>query len=225
MRHNWKPASHHLAIHFLDQFILKSFDEIDPTKMKLIAVACLLMSTKLEEPCQPRVKDFVFVVNFDYTTTEIIEQENIIMDRLDYKLVCESSVNFALYLLQELDAPEQLRNYTLYVLEVSMFSTQKVKIKNSLLACGAIYIAAKCFGRDELMIGVLKLSGYGKSSIRRCASKLHGMIVDGNQYRGVGGKEKKEEGLNLRAVNKKYAAEKFDRLSNYDLMVGGEGKS
>jgi hypothetical protein len=225
VRFSWKPASFHLATHFLDQFILKSFGEIDPTKMKLIAVACLLMSTKLEEPCQPRVKDFVFVVNFDFTTTEIIEQEDTIMKCLGYKLVSESSVDFALYLLQEIDAPEQLRNYTLYVLEVSMFSTLKVKVKNSLLACGAIYIAAKCFGRDELMPGVLRISGYGKSSVRRCACRLYGMFVDGNQYRGVGGKEKKEGGLDLRAVNKKYAVEKFDRLSNYDLTVGGELKS
>jgi hypothetical protein len=193
--------------------------------MKLIAVACLLMSTKLEEPCQPRVKDFVFVVNFDFTTTEIIEQEDTIMKCLGYKLVNESSVDFALYLLDQLNAPEQLRNYTLYVLEVSMFSALKVKVKNSLLACGAIYIAAKCFGRDELMPGVLRISGYGKNSIRRCASKLHQTFVDGNQYRGVGGAPKKEGGIDLRAVNKKYAVEKFDRLSNYDLMAGGPAQS
>ena len=118
LKFKWKENTFYLAVHFLDQFLMNKInaEDIDSLKnldLKLISAACLLISTKLEEPTQPRVSDFYFICSCKYSCEEIIEQEEEILRLSSYRLVKESPCDFLLNLVDKISKDNDIHEEVL----------------------------------------------------------------------------------------------------------------
>lgn len=59
-----------LTVNYLDRF-LSSNVTIDPSKLQLVGVSCMLIASKLEEIYPPEISDFVYITNATYTADEV----------------------------------------------------------------------------------------------------------------------------------------------------------
>ena len=58
--------------------------------MQLVGVAALLIATKYEEIYAPEVKDFVYISDNSYTSSDILDMEFKILLKLDFNVTCPS---------------------------------------------------------------------------------------------------------------------------------------
>ena len=60
----------YLTVNYIDRF-LSSEVIIDPSKLQLVGVACLLIASKIEEIYPPEVSELVYITNSTYTGHEV----------------------------------------------------------------------------------------------------------------------------------------------------------
>ena len=59
-----------LTVNYIDRF-LSSDVAIDPSKLQLVGVSCMLIASKLEEIYPPEIAEFVYITNSTYTADEV----------------------------------------------------------------------------------------------------------------------------------------------------------
>ena len=59
-----------LTVNYIDRF-LSSNVIVDPSKLQLVGVACMLIASKLEEIYPPEISEFVYITNSTYTGDEV----------------------------------------------------------------------------------------------------------------------------------------------------------
>ena len=64
------PETLYLTINFIDRF-LSSKVIIDPSKLQLVGVSCMLIASKIEEIYPPEISEFVYITNSTYTTDQV----------------------------------------------------------------------------------------------------------------------------------------------------------
>ena len=64
------PETLYLTINYIDRF-LSSKVIIDPSKLQLVGVSCMLIASKIEEIYPPEISEFVYITNSTYTTDQV----------------------------------------------------------------------------------------------------------------------------------------------------------
>ena len=64
------PETLFLTVNYIDRF-LSSNVIVDPSKLQLVGVACMLIASKLEEIYPPEISEFVYITNSTYTGDEV----------------------------------------------------------------------------------------------------------------------------------------------------------
>lgn len=228
-RFEWSENTFYLATYQLDKYLIDNLSELDKKKIRLYALASIYIAAKYEEHTQPRVRDFVFQVNFDFTSADIIEAEGQILINSGFKLVSYSSIDFALFFQKNFQVDEKIINYAKYILETCQFSSLKLKYKNSLLACGALYIALKCFGRCDLIDQFLGQTRYNKKHVRKSAIILFTLLNNDSQTMDdlIPFEKTKychkinswQEKIDITAVKRKFSTKKFLEISKKKLKI------
>lgn len=68
--YNLVPETLFLTVNYIDRF-LSSNVIVDPSKLQLVGVACMLIASKLEEIYPPEISEFVYITNSTYTGDEV----------------------------------------------------------------------------------------------------------------------------------------------------------
>ena len=68
--YNLVPETLYLTVNYIDRF-LSSNAIIDPSKLQLVGVSCMLIAAKLEEIYPPEISEFVYITNSTYTGDEV----------------------------------------------------------------------------------------------------------------------------------------------------------
>ena len=227
LKFKWKENTFYLAVHFFDQCLqnkvnTEGIEAVKSCDLRLIAAACLLMGTKLEEQIQPRVSDFYFICSCKYSTDQIIEMEQEILASNNYRLVKENPCDFLLNFVDKISKDtsidqemlNKIKNLAKYVLESSIFNLKaKLKFKNSLIAISSLYIALKCLNMNDLLENIVMNTIYNKKSIRKCAMFLY-RHLNSDKDNNI---ERKES--DLRVIYRKFGSEKFGKISNFELVI------
>lgn len=74
-----------LTINIIDRF-LSTKQTVQRSKLQLLGVSSLLISTKYEEIYPPTVKDLVYITDNAYTKDEILQMESNILVALDFTI-------------------------------------------------------------------------------------------------------------------------------------------
>jgi len=81
-----------LTVNLIDRYL--SLKQIPRTKLQLVGVSAMLITTKYEEIYPPTVKDFVYITDNAYSREEVLDMESDILQTLDFDLQQTSCYRF-----------------------------------------------------------------------------------------------------------------------------------
>ncbi|KAL5575904.1 hypothetical protein UlMin_017603 [Ulmus minor] len=90
------PDTLYLTVDMIDRFL--SFIYIEKQRLQLLGVACMLIASKYEEICGPRVEDFCFITYNNYSREEVIKMESEVLNLLHFQLSIPTTETFLRFL-------------------------------------------------------------------------------------------------------------------------------
>lgn len=73
-----------LTVNLIDRYL--SVKQVQRSRLQLVGVSAMLITTKYEEIYPPTVKDFVYITDNAYTKDEVLEMECDILQTLDFDI-------------------------------------------------------------------------------------------------------------------------------------------
>ncbi|KAL7450155.1 hypothetical protein ACHAWC_002122 [Mediolabrus comicus] len=191
----------YLAINITDRYLAKA--EVKKPKLQLVGVTALLIASKYEEIYPPELRDLVYICDKAYSGNEILEMEEIILKKLQYRITIPSSHAFLVRYLKAAHADKKMVQLSCYILDGTLQSYNMLRYLPSQLAAASIYIARRTVGRNSWSPTLLKYAKYREEDIRPVARAIVA--------------EKASASTELRAVNKKYTNRRYGGVANLPL--------
>lgn len=140
----------HLAIKTLDRF-LSSTVSFPPSKLQLLAVACLWVASKHEDVIRPTALQLTDIAANSFTTGDLLEMEANVLSVIDFRLASPTVATFLTVLNQALPTTRDLFAMAAYLAEVSVLDFALVGVLPSVLAKACLLLAASHFQNHALI--------------------------------------------------------------------------
>jgi hypothetical protein len=161
----------HLSVASLDRF-LSTTRSVPRTQLQLIAVACLLVAAKHEEEMHPSVADLAAMAAHSFTAEDLVRMEALLLSSLKFCLAPPTSYTFLSVFKGLFSLRPEVFSLAAYYLEISMMEYSLLSISPSVLAAGAVVLAAGHYG-DGVVLGALgKLITGITVQVRPCLGAL-----------------------------------------------------
>ena len=201
-----------LCINIIDRYL--SQKDINRKYLQLLGITALFISCKYEEIYAPHAKDLIYMTDNAYKLEEMIKMENEILSVIKFELTIPTSLNFLkIYgTLLNLDEKNFFRCY--YLNELSLINYNLCKFYPSLIACVCLFINLKSdknFFKGYNEQEMFKITGYNKQDIVIC---LEEMVKSLNKVNEINNK--------FISIKKKYALDKYMKVSNDCFMINGD---
>lgn len=200
----------HLAVSILDRYL-----QINLTAgtniLQLIGIAAMLIAAKYEEMYTPEAKEFVYIADDSFTTSQLLKMEREILYKLKFNLGRPLSLHF-LKRYSKI-AKTGSKEYVLakYFLEVCLLEYELCHIKPSIQAAGACCLAIAVIGNVKPSIvwnnDLIYHTSYKYSNIKST-------IVNIAHYVSEMSKSKQS------AIYEKYASPKLYKISLNEHLYG-----
>ena len=140
-----KPETYFLAVRILDTF--SNATKIGRTKYQLVALASLYMSAKSVEIMEkyPHVKRFVSIANNEYTISQVLSMEKMILQRLNYNFNIPTIFQFLMMYAKTWGFNNTQVSYSLYLGWMATYIYKLAIIKQRDVALTCIYMTMKKF--------------------------------------------------------------------------------
>jgi cyclin B len=192
------PETLYLTVNLIDRYLERK--EVTVPKLQLVGVTALLIASKYEEICPPVLRKLVYICDRAYTRQEIIEMEESILKTLEYRITIPSAHCFLLRYLMAAHADKKIVQLSCYILDGSLQSYNLLHYLPSQLAAASVYIARRTVGRNSWSPTLLKFANYCEEEITPVARAVLA--------------EKSSISAELKAVNKKYASNKYGGVAS-----------
>lgn len=146
----------HLSVASLDRFLSKT-RAVPRSQLQLIAVACLLAAAKHEEEMHPSVADLAAMAAHSFTPEDLVRMEALLLTTLDFCLAPPTSYTFLSVFKGLFSLRPEVFSLASYYLEISMMEYSLLKIPPSLLAAGAVVLAAGQYADGMVLRALGKL--------------------------------------------------------------------
>ncbi|XP_057799552.1 cyclin-A2-1-like [Salvia miltiorrhiza] len=138
------PDTLYLTVNLIDRFLSENY--IDKKKLQLLGVTCMLISSKYEEICAPRVEEFCFITDNTYTKEEVVHMESRVLNFLRFQLSVPTVKKFLRRFIQAAQASYKVPSVELeflanYLAELTLIEYSFLKYLPSLTAASAIFLA------------------------------------------------------------------------------------
>ena len=200
------PETLYLAVSLVDRYLEKA--EVVRTKLQLVGVTALFVAAKYEEVWAPRVSDFVSVCDNLYSRQEIVQMEQDLLNKLQYRISMPTAYTFLVRYLQVGHSDSTIAQISCYILEGCLLSYPLLRYLPSQLAAAAVLIARNSTHRNPWSPTLLRYSQYYEEDILPIARD----ILD----------KKSRINVNLTAVNTKYGAKRFGRVAAHGAFLSCE---
>lgn len=107
----------------------------------------MLIATKYEEIYAPEIKDFVYISDNAYSCDNILTMEYNILKVLNFDITTPSSLRFVDFIIRYTHSDSYIRNFSYYMIELSLVEYTMIKYKPSLLASASVYLSNKILNR------------------------------------------------------------------------------
>ncbi|PWA78182.1 Cyclin A/B/D/E [Artemisia annua] len=134
----------YLTVSLIDRYLSKMY--IEKQKLQLLGITCMLIASKYEDICAPRVEDFCFITDGTYTKKEVLDMEREVLDVLSFHLsvptVQKFLRRFILAAQSSYKVPVvELEYLANYLSELTLTEYSFLKFRPSLVAASAVYLA------------------------------------------------------------------------------------
>ena len=106
---------------------------------------------------QENANEFAYITADEYTASELIDMEKIILNLLGFKLNAPNAIHFLKVYVTLLQIPEQITIIALFLVDLMLMSFQILEFDYSLVASAALFLACKC---AEYKIDETRLKSY-----------------------------------------------------------------
>ncbi|CAL9022480.1 unnamed protein product [Prunus brigantina] len=208
-----------LTVSYIDRYL--SSYAISRNKLQLLGVACMLVASKYEEICPPRVEDFCYITDNTYIMEEVLEMERDVLKFLNFDTGPPTTKNFlrqdnALTSLWSSvfhgcciiltraalenykSSKTQLEFLSCYLVELSLLDYSCVQFLPSVVAASAIFLSRFTIQPEvhPWSLALQSYSGYRPSDLKICVRAIHDLQLN-------------IKGSSLRAVRDKYRKPKY----------------
>ncbi|TYH12314.1 hypothetical protein ES288_A06G057800v1 [Gossypium darwinii] len=138
------PDTLYLTVSLIDRFL--SHNVIEKQRLQLVGVSCMLIASKYEEICAPRVEEFCFITDNTYSSGEVLKMERKILNFLYFQLSVPTTKTFLRRFIQAAQATYkdpciELEFLANYLAELSLVEYNFLKFLPSLIAASAVFLA------------------------------------------------------------------------------------
>ncbi|OUZ99665.1 Cyclin [Macleaya cordata] len=134
----------YLTVYFIDRILSQSY--IERQRLQLLGITCMLIASKYEEICAPRVEEFCFITDNTYTREEVLKMESQVLNYLGFQLSAPTARTFLRRFLQAAHASYKVPCVELdflayYLAELTLVDYGFLKFLPSLIAASAVFLA------------------------------------------------------------------------------------
>eukprot|EP00347_Sterkiella_histriomuscorum_P012476 403368431 len=161
-----------LTVNIIDRY-LSLRQNIVRSKLQLVGVSALLISTKYEEIYPPTVKDLVYITDNAYTKDEILQMESNILVALDFSIQQNSQYRFLERYCKVTKSDSILLTLGQYFLELGLLDSKMSKFTTSEQAAAAVLVAQRKLKKTGTPSDITKLekhTGHSEDNLKACAS-------------------------------------------------------
>lgn len=198
------PETLFLTVFIIDRYLEKAV--VAREKLQLIGITAMFIGAKYEEIYAPECNDFVHVSDGAYEKDQILETEQNVLNTLEFNLTCPSALHFLRRYSKAAGSDYNVHTLCKYLIELVLVDMKMVKFLPSEIAAGAVYVARAMTQKAPLWTPTLHhYTTYSEEHVRGIAMEINGLL-------------KKAQKSSLRAVQKKYASEKYAEVANIPVV-------
>lgn len=199
------PDTLYLSVSLIDWFLSQNY--IERHRLQLLGITCMLIASKYEEICAPRVEEFCFITDNSYTKEEVLQMEIHICKYIGFHIHAPTAKTFlrrfliAAQVLYEGPSAE-LEFLANYLTELSLIDYGFLNHLPSLVAASAVYLARWTLDQsDHPWNPTLEhYTMYKASDLKNTVLALQGLQLN-------------TKGCPLNAIRAKYRQEKFQSVA------------
>ncbi|XP_066377369.1 cyclin-A2-1-like [Miscanthus floridulus] len=200
------PDTLYLTVYLIDRFLSRNY--IERQRLQLLGITSMLVASKYEEICAPRVEEFCFITDNTYTKAEVLKMECQVLNDLGFHLSVPTTKTFLRRFLRAAQASRKTPSMTLgflanYLAELTLTDYDFLKFLPSLLAASAVFLARWTLDQsDQPWNQTLEhYTSYKCSDIQLCVCALRELQHNASN-------------CPLNAIREKYKHQKFDCVAN-----------
>ncbi|KAK7283057.1 hypothetical protein RIF29_12299 [Crotalaria pallida] len=146
------PDTLYLTVNLIDRFLSSSL--ILKQRLQLLGVTCMLIASKYEEICAPRVEEFCFITDNTYSREEVLKLEREVLNLLNFKLSVPTTKTFLRRFIQAAQSSYKVPQVDMeflanYLAELTLVEYSFLKFLPSLVAASAVFLARWTLNQSE----------------------------------------------------------------------------
>ncbi|XP_312460.6 uncharacterized protein LOC1273481 [Anopheles gambiae] len=131
----------YLAVKILDTYLSRV--TIGHEVLQLVGIAGMLIASKYDERLPPTVDDFVYFCDGAYDRNDLLKMERTVFRTIEFDLGFPLSYRFLRRYARVNRIPMMTLTLARYILETGLMDYNTVLVRDSKLACGALFIARR----------------------------------------------------------------------------------
>ncbi|KAH7657280.1 G2/Mitotic-specific cyclin A domain-containing protein [Dioscorea alata] len=142
--YNLVPDTLYLTVHIIDLFLTENY--IERSRLQLLGISCMLIASKYEEICAPRVEQFCFITDNTYTKEQVLKMESQVLNYIGFRLSVPTIETFLRRFIRAAQTSHQVPALTLghlanYLAELTLVEYCFLKFLPSVIAASAVFLA------------------------------------------------------------------------------------
>ncbi|XP_052180980.1 cyclin-A2-4-like isoform X2 [Diospyros lotus] len=199
------PDTLYLTVHFVDLFLSQNY--IERQKLQLLGITCMLIASKYEEICAPRVEELCFITDNTYTREEVLKMEREVLNYLCFRLSAPTTKTFLRRFLRAAQASYktpciELEFLANYLAELTLLDYEFLKFLPSITAASAVFLARWTLDQSghPWNATVAHYTNYKASDLKTAVHALRDLHLNA-------------KGCPLNAIRAKYKQEKYKSVA------------
>ncbi|XP_014500307.1 cyclin-A2-2 [Vigna radiata var. radiata] len=200
------PDALYLTVNLIDRYLSTEF--IQKQRLQLLGVTSMLIASKYEEMCPPRVEEFCFITDNTYTKEEVLKMEREVLNVIHFQLSVPTIKTFLRRFIQAAQSSYkapcvELEFLANYLAELALVEYSFFQFLPSLVAASAVFLARWTLNDSEHPWNptLEHYTNYKASELKTVVQELQKLQFN-------------SKGCPLNAVRDKYKLQKFNCVAN-----------
>ncbi|XP_062178887.1 cyclin-A2-1-like [Phragmites australis] len=200
------PDTLYLTVYLIDRFLSRNY--IERQKLQLLGITSMLVASKYEEICAPRVEEFCFITDNTYTKAEVLKMECQVLNDLGFHLSVPTTKTFLRRFLRAAQASRKTPSITMgflanYLAELTLIDYGFLKFLPSIVAASAVFLASWTLDQADLPWNdtLEHYTSYKSSDIQTCVCALREL-------------QHNTSNCPLNVIREKYRQQKYECVAN-----------
>ncbi|GKV35766.1 hypothetical protein SLEP1_g43986 [Rubroshorea leprosula] len=138
------PDTLYLTVYLIDWFLCENY--VERQKLQLLGITCMLIASKYEEICAPRVEEFCFITDSTYVREEVLKMETQVLKYFGFQVFAPTAKTFLRRFLRAAQASYKSPSFELeflanYLAELTLIDYDFLNYPPSTIAASAVFLA------------------------------------------------------------------------------------